>query len=334
VKQASLRRSVIRGLRPSESIPDGPPRRYRSSHGYIKLRWLVAPNTYVEEYEHRIVAGRPPSDMHVHHINHVKDDNRPENLQVLTPQEHQRLHGELRSPGPRGQGKYHPYRSKHAYDKAQRRLAREARWRAEVEHMRDLYLSGMSTIEVGKAVGIDESNVYRRLAAAGVRMREMGEYAPAIDETAVVAQYEAGRGARAIAREMHVSFQRVKQVLKDAGVKLRKPGRVPKSDSWSERAGKDALEERSDCCEKCGAGGPLEWHHRKNRSQGGTWQPSNGLRLCLPCHRQVTNTRPEYYDAGWCVKEWQTSADVPFEHWQFGKVRISDDSPTYLREAA
>lgn len=333
MKRSSLKQPAIRRLRSEEQVPDGTPRRYRSSHGYVRLRWLVAPNRYVEEYEHRIAAGRPPVDMHVHHINGVKDDNRAENLQVVTPQEHRRIHGNLNRVE-RGPGRWHPYRSKIAYDKAQRRLAREARWRAEVERMRDLYLSGMSTIEVGKAVGIDESNVYRRLTAAGVRMREMVEYAPAIDATVVVSRYEAGRGARAIAREMHVSFDRVKQVLKDAGVKLRKPGRVPGANGWGEQAGRDALKARSDCCEKCGAGGQLEWHHRKNRSQGGTWQPSNGLRLCRFCHRQVTDTRPEYYDAGWCVQGWQDPTDVPFEHWQFGKVRISDDSTTYLREAA
>lgn len=104
---------------------------------------------------------------------------------------------------------------------------------------------------------------------------------------------------------------------------------------WTEEAGKEALAKRSKCCERCGKGGPLDWHHRKNKSQGGTWAPSNGLLLCrYPCHDQVTNTRPEYYDAGWCVKEWQDPVDVPFEHWQWGKVKISDDSTDYVREAA
>lgn len=119
-----------------------------------------------------------------------------------------------------------------------------------------------------------------------------------------------------------------------AMVRRRKPARV-KPGEWTEDAGKKALALRSKCCERCGAGGPLDWHHRKNRSQGGTWAPSNGLLLCrFPCHALVTDTRPEHYDAGWCVKAWQTPAEFPFEHWQWGKVRISDDSSTYLMEGA
>lgn len=53
-------------------------------------------------YEHRIIAaikmGRPLRRGEVvHHINGIKDDNRPENLEVLSGHvEHALLHGELR----------------------------------------------------------------------------------------------------------------------------------------------------------------------------------------------------------------------------------------------
>jgi hypothetical protein len=53
-------------------------------NGYVKRADLVA----------EIALGRSllPSEI-VHHKNHDKIDDRPENLQVLTKQEHSRLHG-------------------------------------------------------------------------------------------------------------------------------------------------------------------------------------------------------------------------------------------------
>jgi hypothetical protein len=49
--------------------------------------------------EHRVVAsrmlGRPlRRDEHVHHINGIKTDNRPENLQVMSQQAHRKLHND------------------------------------------------------------------------------------------------------------------------------------------------------------------------------------------------------------------------------------------------
>ena len=57
--------------------------------------------------EHRVVAelmlGRPlRRDEHVHHKNHVVNDNRPQNLEVLDPWTHARLHSpntKSRKPG-------------------------------------------------------------------------------------------------------------------------------------------------------------------------------------------------------------------------------------------
>jgi endogenous inhibitor of DNA gyrase (YacG/DUF329 family) len=66
---------------------------------YVKVRMPDHPAAskggYV--YEHRVVMERVlgrllTSDEHVHHINHVKTDNRPENLEVVSKAEHLKHH--------------------------------------------------------------------------------------------------------------------------------------------------------------------------------------------------------------------------------------------------
>jgi hypothetical protein len=169
VKRSGL--ATIRSLRYDEPLPEGEPRRYRSGSGYVRLRWKVAPNTYVEEYEHRIVAGRPHPRFHVHHKNEIKHDNRPENLEVLTAEEHLRHHRA------NAERRYAPYRSKFAKYKAER-AERNRQARAERDRrVASLYADGLTTVEIGRQIGLDASGVTRILQRCGVRVRSKAEHA-------------------------------------------------------------------------------------------------------------------------------------------------------------
>lgn len=72
--------------------------RFKSTHGYIEVYSPSHPfrqGNYVKE--HRLVMeghiGRYlTEDEVVHHINHKRDDNRIENLQIMTPSEHSTHH--------------------------------------------------------------------------------------------------------------------------------------------------------------------------------------------------------------------------------------------------
>lgn len=86
----------------------------------------------------------------------------------------------------------------------------------------------------------------------------------------------------------------------------------------------------SGACEKCGLQRATEWHHRKARSQGGLWLPSNGLHLDHQCHMEITDTRAVFYDNGWLVKSWQNPAEVPVLHHQWGLVLLTDDGDIHL----
>jgi hypothetical protein len=98
----------------------------------------------------------------------------------------------------------------------------------------------------------------------------------------------------------------------------------------NEKDCREIVRTRSDgCCEMCGVARAETMHHRLGR-RFGPWSPSNIVHLCgdgvRGCHGQVTNTRTAYYDAGWLIRTWdkRTPAEIPFEHWNFGKVLLDD----------
>jgi hypothetical protein len=168
---------TIRTLQQDEPIPNAPVRRYKNASGYVRLRWHVGPEEYIEEYEHRIVAGRPGPDLQVHHLNRIRDDNRPGNLVVLTLVEHAELHAQENRPAwDRALANRHGYRSNVAWEKARRSAERRANNLSRYREMRRLYESGMTTIEIGSLFHVDSSNVSRHLRQVGTKMRAFSRW--------------------------------------------------------------------------------------------------------------------------------------------------------------
>jgi len=76
-----------------------------------------------------------------------------------------------------------------------------------------------------------------------------------------------------------------------------------------------ALKARSDgICEICGTAEATNWHHRKDRSQGGDNSLSNAMHLCgsgtTGCHGMVTEHPKDAYTYGWSVRSGLSPVEV------------------------
>jgi hypothetical protein len=97
---------------------------------------------------------------------------------------------------------------------------------------------------------------------------------------------------------------------------LRRTGRLSlravTTQSPEEKRGKRLVKKRSGgLCEVCGERRAAEWQHRKRRTQGGTWCPSNGLHCCVSCHSWITGNGLAARPGGWNLWRRDVPADEP-----------------------
>jgi hypothetical protein len=185
---------MIRQLQAGEALPLGEPKRYRSGSGYVRLRWQVSPMLLVEVYEHRLVTGTVGQPVEVHHKNGIRDDNRLENLEVLTPSEHRRKHATF-----------------------------------PCQEASDLYSDGWSTLRLAEHFGIDPSAISRGLRRAGYLLRDSGcgKRIAVSKETRDIIRSRHNSGWRVppIAREAGLTDIVVRRILRELGLKPHRAGR-------------------------------------------------------------------------------------------------------------
>lgn len=183
----------IRFLTCGDEIPSGQPRKYRNSGGYVRLRWPDG-DGFVEALEHRVVMGLPPADISVHHINMVRHDNRPENLQLIRPSDHASLHNPTEF---------------------------------DVDEAVRLYALGLSTLEIGVRLGVDPSNVYRQLDRRGVPLRSLYQANAQrvdVDRELVRSLHLSDIPAPQIAEQLGVPIVSVRRVIRELGLPRRRAG--------------------------------------------------------------------------------------------------------------
>ncbi len=85
-------------------------------------------------------------------------------------------------------------------------------------------------------------------------------------------------------------------------------------------------------CETCGAPYPTDYAHRKARSAGGLWAPSNGLRMCRACHTWAHAHPRAARVRGWIVDSTEDPLLTPVWAFWFGWGRwwLLDDDGSFV----
>lgn len=83
-------------------------------------------------------------------------------------------------------------------------------------------------------------------------------------------------------------------------------------------------------CECCGMWCYPEYHHRKFRSRGGDWRPSNVLALAPACHHRVTTCHTgRARELGLSVSQWARPEEVPVAVWYADQPVLLDNLGGY-----
>lgn len=180
-------------IQPGEPLPAGEPMRIVTRNGYIRLRWNLGGGSFVEIFEHRLVVGIPSAEFSVHHKNHIKTDNRPENLEVILKSDHSKLH--------------HPVSVDVGFVAAQ-------------------YLGGKTLPELAAEHGVDGGNLSRLLRRYGVTMRTSAESRRAsVDTKRIREMHDAGCSIGVIAREFGVGQDIIRRRCREMSLPSRPVGR-------------------------------------------------------------------------------------------------------------
>jgi hypothetical protein len=87
-------------------------------------------------------------------------------------------------------------------------------------------------------------------------------------------------------------------------------------------------------CEICWIAPATDMHHRKNRSQGGTWTAENLMHLCHIHHMHITVNPRTAREQGWTVPPYADPATTPVWVTGRGFVFLTADGNYETEEAA